>query len=136
MRIIKSFLTIILFVISFTAFSQTQDRNTNKENLIRAAYASYYLEEVQESNFIFESPRGEAVASLILKLYRDLLPFSEIPTEGINVNDNAKVEKLISKLNQLRETPPTWQEILNMEQKHLIDWDKAIRLKSRYKSVE
>lgn len=104
--------------------------------MIRSSYASYYLNEVQEENYTFNTPSGEATANIILKAYRDLQPIPDISLDKLDPTDKIKVEQLISKLNDLSKNPPTWDEILKMEKEYLIKWDKAIRQKSIYKSLE
>jgi hypothetical protein len=125
------YLFILLF---FTQYSYSQILKKSDDVLIRASYASYYIEEVKEENYMFDTPLGEAVANIILKNYRDLLPIPEISNIQLNINDRAKIEQLIRRLNQLRLAPPTWEEIIYFEKDKLIQWDKAVRKKSIYKS--
>lgn len=129
----KIILWMALFAaIPFCIFSQKAHQS---DAYIRSSYASYYLEEVQEANYTFDTPLGQATANIILKAYRDLLPAPDISAIQINGSDRTKVEHLVIKLQQLRESPPSWNELFKLEEKRLIEWDKAMHRKSIYKSV-
>jgi hypothetical protein len=133
---IKKFLLgTFCFVSALSVFSQTEKKHGKTgDELERAAYGSFYIEEVQEANYMFNTPEGEAISNIILKAYRDLLPIPDIPYNHIDAEDRAKVEKLISKLKLVRENPPSWQELANLEKERLIRWDKAVRKKSIYRN--
>lgn len=130
------FLAIVLASIPLYVSSQSIFKENAKDDAIRSAYASYYLIEVQEAIYVFNTPFGEAAANIILKAYRDLLTIPEISLANMDATDKAKVEQLIIKLNQLTKNPPTWDEITIMEKESLIKWDQAVRLKSKYKSID
>lgn len=136
MNFIKQSLITVFLLIPFFIFSQSTVKDISKDELIRASYASYYIDEVQEANYIFNTPSGEAKANIILKVYRDLLIIPEVSLDNIDAEDKAKIEKLIQKLNQLSKNPPSWDEIVLLEKERLINWDKAVRQKSKYKKID
>lgn len=130
---IFSFFGLLFFLIPFSLFSQSGKSIDTDDLLMRASYASFYIEETQESFFSgYRTPYGEACAHIILKKFRDLLPLPETKSLTVDFMDKQKIEKLVEKLNQLRENPPTWEEIFLLEEQRLIQWDKAIRQKSKY----
>jgi hypothetical protein len=130
------FISVILLGFSNGIFAQSTTKNLSQDESMRAAYASYYLDEVQPSNYVFNTPSGEASANIILKAYRDKLTILNISLEKIDAADKAKIEKLIVKLTQLTENPPTWEEITIMEKNLLIKVDKAMSKTSRYKTID
>jgi len=121
-----------LVLVSFLSFAQNQKSDNKNDGLIRASYASYYIEEASES-VVYATPYGEACANIILKAYRDLLQIPETSSLPIDASDKMKIDQLVTKLNQLRTNPPSWEEIFKLEKERLIQWDKAISHKSKYK---
>lgn len=121
-----------LVLVSFFSFSQNQKSDNKNDGLIRAGYASYYIEEASEA-FAYDTPYGEACANIILKAYRDLLQIPETSALPIDASDKMKIDQLVTKLNQLRANPPSWEELFKLEKERLIQWDKAISHKSKYK---
>jgi len=128
------FLSLLLLYISSGAFSQST--NKNDDGVIRASYASYYIDEVQPANYIFNTPSGEASANIILKAYRDHLIIPTISIDKIDAADKAKIEKLILKLNELSKNPPSWDELVLLEKEWLIKRDKAMLKVSKYKTFD
>lgn len=131
----QSLITVFLLIPLFI-FSQSTNKDISKDELIRASYASYYIDEVQEANYVFNTPSGEAAANIILKAYRDLLIIPDISLDQIDAEDKAKIEKLIQKLDQLSKNPPSWDEIVLLEKEWLINWDKTVRQKSKYNKID
>lgn len=121
-------------LISFFVSAQNQKSDNKNDGLIRAGYASYYIEEASEAAaYAYDTPYGEACANIILKAYRDLLQIPETSSLPIDANDKMKINQLVTKLNQLRTNPPSWEELFKLEKERLIQWDKAISHKSKYK---
>lgn len=124
---------IIVFIFPFSAFSQSNNTSNEKDLLLRASCGSYYIEESSESFFeSFKTPLGEACANIILKNFRDNLQIPSIENFSLVPEDKKKVEELIQKLNLMKKTPPSWVEIINSEERRLIEVDKAVRQKSKY----
>ena len=123
-------LSLSLTLVSVLSFAQNQKVDSKKDDLIRASYASYYID---ETNAAYDTPYGEACANIILKAYRGLLQIPETSSLPIDASDKIKIDQLVTKLNQLRTNPPSWEEIFKLEKERLIQWDKAISHKSKYK---
>ena len=123
----------ILLQIPLFVFSQVKPQ-VNNDAFTRASYASFYIEETSEEFFSgYTTAFGEGCANIVLKHFRDLQPLPDIKMLSITSSDKLKIEQLIKKLNELRENPPSWGEIYKLEEQKLIQWDKSIRQKSKYR---
>jgi hypothetical protein len=123
---------VILSIAPLLGFSQS---DTEKDAAMRSVYASFYIDEVRNENFVFVTPLGHATGNLIVKAFRDQIDIPDITSLNLEARDKVKIDKLISKLKLLKASPPSWAELFELEAQHLIKWDKATHRMSIYKST-
>ncbi|MBX7240655.1 MAG: hypothetical protein K1X92_02820 [Bacteroidia bacterium] len=125
------YLYILLVLFCTTQWMYAQSMNDAQR---RAILASYSLD---KENFVYESPKGEACVNIILNSFRT---FGELPPklnlEGLPLNDQLLCENLMAKLLVFQVNPPSWDDLVKMEEEKLKNWDTRVNRHSKYPSVK
>jgi hypothetical protein len=115
-RYIKIFIMVIFTQLGITTNAQTTVEKTNSnDNISRAILASYYL----EIPLNFDSPTAEACVNLLMSAHRNNTAYPVLPLEKLSSSDKIKIENLQRELLELRNNPPSWNEILVKEEAKL-----------------
>lgn len=121
----------ILFVFCLVAFGANAQFSDAQRRAILASYS------IDKENFSFESPRGEACVNVILYSFRT---FAELPTklsmEGVSASDQLLCENLMAKLLLLQVNPPSWDELINIEENRLKEYDRRVNRHSKYPLIK
>jgi hypothetical protein len=83
----------------------------------------------------WDNAAGEAYYTLVINSFNENLIIPEFTLSNITINDKIKVEEIIKRLNELKQNPPTWDDLLDKQTQYLIWLDKALRRSSKYKTA-
>lgn len=115
---LKNKLTALICLSAITVFSQNKADN---DQWVRASMASFNEEQFSIN---FQTPYGKASGIILLKAHRELLPYPNIPVKNIPEIDREKYFQLLSQLQQLRDNPPSWDNIVSKEgEKYKAEFD-------------
>ena len=81
----------------------------------------------------FDNAEGEAYYTLLLNSFKENLSIPKINTSSLTLNDKAKTDRIIQLFVQLKQDPPTWDELLAKESQYLIWLDKVSHRQTKYK---
>lgn len=122
------FLTAVMFFQTFIALGQNV--NQSNDELIRKKICVDYIDQV---HFEYTSPDAEALANLIIRVFKENLVILDFEIENLNETDVLKISSLkLALQNLLNSKVLTWEEIHNLEKNNLILLDKQLRRKSKY----
>jgi|AntAceMinimDraft_17_1070374.scaffolds.fasta_scaffold15303_2 hypothetical protein len=108
---------IVVTLWNINTYSQNFGTVKTSDTWLRAAMVSI-SEEEPTSNF--KTTYGKACANILIKAHRQLLPYPDLPVTNISAVDKQKFEILLTRLQNLRNNPPTWEIIISNEEKKLL----------------
>ena len=122
--------SLLLLFSSISVFSQSSGTFTEDEKT-RMQLAVHLI--TYDTIGAFDNAAGEAYYTLVLNSFKQTFSFPKCNTSSLTANDKAKTDGIIQMLNQLRQNPPTWDELLARETQYLIWLDNVSRRHSKYK---
>ncbi len=125
--IIISFFIILLSSSIYGQVILSEDEAARKSAMVN------YLDQCQ---FDYETPVGDAASNLIINSFKTSLiipAFTQL--EGISETDLLKIESLKLALKTIIDSPtPSWDTILMFETQKMLLLDKQLRRQSKYKN--
>ena len=119
-----------MLFIRISVFSQSTGKFTDDEKT-RIKFAVHLV--TYDTISSFDNAAGEAYYNLVLNSFKETLGFPKITTSSLTLNDKTKTDIFIQQPNQLKQNPPTWDELFKRETEYLVWLDKISRKKSKYK---
>lgn len=107
-----TFIYSVLIFLCSSAFAQGEK---NEDKWARAAMAWDY---VDQGPWDFKTSYGKASANILVKAHKELLPYPVI--KNIPAAEENTYRALYSKLQNLRDNPPAWEEIVKYEEAKII----------------
>lgn len=124
------FLLFLLFI-SNSVISQTTKALTDDETA-RVKYAVHLI--TYDTVGGFDNAAGDAYYHMVIQSFEQYLIIPECNKANITGSDKTKIEKYIQLLNQAKQNPPTWDDLLIRETEYYKWLDKVRHKKSIYKS--
>ncbi len=129
----KKIFLFILTILSFSQvlFSQSERKYTDDEKSrlkLCATLATY------DTVVSFDNAVGEAYYTLVISSFKENLTIPKFSFSPLSGNDKSKIDGIIQILNEAKQTPPTWDDLLIKQTQYQIWLDKSIRKKSKYKN--
>lgn len=125
------FLSALLLLISNNIFAQSSGTLSEDEK-VRIKLAVHLI--TYDTVGGFDNAAGEAYYTLVIASFKENLSIPQIKLSSLTQNDKAKTDGIIKLLNQIKQNPPTWDELLTKQTQYLIWLDKITRRKSIYKT--
>ena len=126
----KQFIFALLLFISVSVFSQTAGKLTEDEKT-RIKFAVHLV--TYDTVGSFENAEGEAYYNLVLNSFKNDLSIPQFTKLSLTSKDKTQTDRIIQLLNQLKQNPPSWDELLARETQYLIWLDKISHRQSKYK---
>lgn len=82
----------------------------------------------------FDNASGEAYYNLVIASFKENLSIPQFTPASLTPNDKNTIDRYIQLLNQLKQNPPTWDNLLIRQTQYQIWLDKASHKKSKYKT--
>ena len=120
-------LIIILFIISNSLFAQT----LTPDEISRVKFSVHLITYDTINNF--ESAIGEAYYNIIINSFIENLSIPQFSLSNLTIHDDMEIDKFIKQLNNVKQHPPTWEELLIKQTQYLIWLDKVTRRQTKYK---
>lgn len=121
----------LLFFISSIGFSQSSGKLTDDEK-VRIKLAVHLI--TYDTVGKFDNAAGEAYYTLVLNSFKETLSIPQFSSASLTPNDKNKIDRIIQLLNQLKQNPPSWDDLLVRETQYLKWLDKVTHRKSKYKT--
>jgi hypothetical protein len=121
---------IFIVVISTSVFAQSKEILSSDE-IARIKYAVHLV--TYDTVGKFDNAVGEAYYTIVISSFSENLTIPELTSSNITINDKTIIDEIIKHLNELKQNPPTWDELLKKQTQYLIWLDKTIRRSSKYR---
>lgn len=121
---------ISIVVISTSVFAQSKEIISSDE-IARIKFAVHLV--TYDTIPKWDNAVGEAYYTIIINSFNENLTIPVLTSSNITINDMAKIDEIIRQLNELKQNPPTWDELLKKQTQYLIWLDKTIRRSSKYR---
>lgn len=123
---------ICILVLSANLFAQSTEIFTSDE-IARIKFAVHLL--TYDTLGKWDNAAGEAYYTIVISSFNENLSIPEITSSKITISDKSKIDDIISQLNELKQNPPSWDDLLRKQTQYLIWLDKALRRSSKYKMI-
>lgn len=106
-----------------------QSSELNQDELARLSFSVHLL--TYDTVSAFESSLGEAYFQTMIHAYENGIK-PEMSLTGISGKDQAKILDYQTRLEALRTNPPTWNELVKLEDAYRKFVDRRLSRKSKY----
>ena len=124
----KKIITLAFVCLTLCVAAQTNNNDADKQ--LRAARMSYYIDEAKVE---YTNATAEATAHVVLAAFREGNIIPNVDISNLPVEEADKLKKLLARLKVIGDTPPTWQQLVQLEEKRLIDYYRSISRTPKYK---
>lgn len=129
---IKQFIfSLLMLFISHGVFSQSSGTFTGDE-IARIKFSVHLI--TYDTVGTFDNAAGEAYYTLVITSFKENLSIPQFTLSSLTLNDKTKTDRFIQLLNQIKQNPPTWDDLLTRQTQYLIWLDKISHRKSKYKT--
>ncbi|MFA5782296.1 MAG: hypothetical protein WC868_08505 [Bacteroidales bacterium] len=129
---IKQFIfSLLMLFISNGIFSQSSGTFTEDEK-VRIKLAVHFI--TYDTVGTFDNAAGEAYYTLVITSFKENLSIPQFTLSSMTPNDKTKTDRFIQLLNQIKQNPPTWDDLLTRQTQYLLWLDKISHRKSKYKT--
>ena len=124
----KKIITLAFVCLTLCVWAQPNNNDADKK--LRAVRMSYYIDEAKVE---YTNATAEATANVVLAAFREGNAIPSIDISNLPLEEAEKLKKLMVRLKTIGDTPPTWQELVQLEEKRLIDYYRSISRTPKYK---
>lgn len=119
-------------VVSNIFFAQSSDIFTQDE-ITRIKFSVHLI--TYDTIAAFDNADGEAYYNIVISSFQENLSIPQLAFSTLTSHDKAKIERIIQQLNELKQNPPSWNDLFDRQTQYLIWLDKVSRRHSKYKTV-
>ena len=124
----KKYITLAFVCLALCVSAQKNGTDADKQ--LRAARMSYYIE---EANVDYTNATAEATANVVLAAFREGHVIPDVSITNLPAAEADKLKNLMARLKAIADAPPTWQQLVQLEEKRLIDYYRSISRTPKYK---
>ena len=119
-----------MLLFSINVFSQSSGKTISEDESTRIKLAIHLITYDTIGNF--EKASGEAYYVLVLNSFKENLSIPQFSSLSLTPKDKAITDRIIKQLNQLKQSPPSWDDLLAKETQYRTWLDKVSHRQPRY----
>lgn len=120
----------LVLIFNISSFAQSSNKFSNDE-IARMKFSVHLI--TYDTISAFDNAQGEAFFQMAVDAFTNNAHIPNFIPSDLTANDRNKIDKFIQQLKEIKQNPPTWENLYERQTQYLIWVDKVTRRHSKYK---